>query len=60
MTWVSPERGTRGEASGPGREGQGREGVRGGDQGGSTKLSGTLEGDMHEVPGYPHHEERGR
>ena len=57
---VSPEGGTRGEASGPGREVQGSEGVRGGGQGGSTKLSGTFKGDMHEVPAYPLHEERGR
>ena len=32
----------------------------GGGQGGSTKLSGTFKGDMHEVPAYPLHEERGR
>ena len=34
--------------------------VREGGQGGSTKLDGNIRGDMHEVPGYPHHEERGR
>ncbi len=31
-----------------------------GGRGGSTKLSGNIKGDMHEVPAYPLHEERGR
>jgi hypothetical protein len=38
----------------------GKDRVGEGGQGGSTKLSGTFKGDMHEVPGYPLHEERGR
>ena len=39
--------------------GEGRVGVRGGHPG-FTKLNGNFKGDMHEVPGYPLHEERGR
>ena len=42
--------------SGNARVGEGQEGG----QGGSTKLSRTFKGDMHEVPAYPLHEERGR
>ena len=57
---VSTKRGMGGERGGPGQEMQGSGRVRGGGQGGSTKLSGTFKGDMHEVPGYPLHEERGR
>ena len=48
------------KGGGPDQEMQGSGRVRGGGQGGSTKLSGTFKGDMHEVPGYPLHEERGR
>jgi len=53
------------EGSGWGAEGSGWgsarvRGGREGGQGGSTKLSGDFKGDMHEVPGYPLHEERGR
>ena len=44
------------ESHDPGRVG----GVRRGGRGGSTKSSGTFKGDMHEVQGYPRHEERGR
>ena len=45
------------EASGPGRVGPGR---RRGGQGGFTKSDGNFKGDMHEGPGYPQCEERGR
>jgi hypothetical protein len=58
---VSPEGGPAREASGPGRVGPGRRrGQRRGGQGGFTKLNGNFKGDMHEGPGYPLHEERGR
>jgi hypothetical protein len=54
---VSLEEGPAREASGPGRVGPGR---RRGGQGGFTKSDGNFKGDMHEGPGYPQCEERGR